>query len=469
MDKRHLILRHQTWSVRVVVPRKLRSIIGRKLIYRSLKTPDLAEARRRRHRVIAEVHAEINRMVLAATMSPDSVDYVVDAARVQREAFEAGQMTEQQAEAGLDSLVQRFLERQAQKRGIEPETGHPLLAEADEQALKLAHKVFRGEQVTTVASQVDLYLTEVKPRLTAGSYEAKHKRLHAFAQWIGPHSDVGALTRKRVGAYVSEVIQKSGLEARTRRKWLSHLSAWGDWLEAYGHVEVNPFAGLSRVMRESTRGGTRAEPRPYTPEEFHRLASGLPEGSPLLPMACIAGYSGMRIDELASLKLEDVSAEAFCIRKGKNENSVRLLPIHPVLVPVVEQLKATSGDGYLITGLLPGGRDNKRSHYASKAFGYWLRHNGFDDATLNFHSLRRSFAQRAETAGIAESLTKLLTGHARVSMTYGLYSPGPDFPKLVEAMKLVSYGDTTDNLVRALGGRCRITERSRRRHKRTVE
>jgi hypothetical protein len=44
------------------------------------------------------------------------------------------------------------------------------------------------------------------------------------------------------------------------------------------------------------------------------------------------------------------------------------------------------------------GADGKRSHYASKYFWDFLGSNGFADTTLNFHSLRRSFAQRCEQA-----------------------------------------------------------------------
>jgi integrase len=73
--------------------------------------------------------------------------------------------------------------------------------------------------------------------------------------------------------------------------------------------------------------------------------------------------------------------------------------------------------------------DGKRSHYVSKSFGDHLRKRGFPDE-LTFHSLRRSFAQRCDLAGIPPTTAAQLLGHHRRGLSYGLYSPGVDFPKL---------------------------------------
>jgi integrase len=463
LDTQHLILRHRTWNVRVAVPRRMQAVIGRKVVFRSLKTRDLAEARRLRHRVIAAIHEELSQLTLAATLPTDSAEFIVETARAQRAAVEDGTMDEEKAEAGLDEFVQDYLESSRRKYGFDPETGDPHLPIAEERALQLAHKVFTGAEAATLAAQITRYLAEVKPRITTGSYEAKHKQLHAFAKWAGPHIDVATITRKVAGKYVADVIQTSGRAVKTRKSWLGNLAAFGSWLESYGVTEVNPWSNLSRVMKESTRGGSKPQPRPYTVEEFSTLVQKLQPGSPLLPMTCIAAYSGMRIDEIAAMKLADLTAGAFRVMRAKNENSVRYVPIHPTIEPLVEQLRKSSTDEYLISGLIEGGRDRKRSHFASKAFGRFLRANGFTDTTLNFHSLRRSFTQRAESAAVPESTTKLLTGHARQSLTYGLYSPGPEFATLAAAIQKVSYGAASDTLVVSLAGKVTITERSRRR------
>jgi len=120
-----------------------------------------------------------------------------------------------------------------------------------------------------------------------------------------------------------------------------------------------------------------------------------------------------------------------------------------------------SDDGYLISGLLPGGRDNKRSHFPSKYFGRFIRANAFADPLLNFHGLRRSWTQRAETAKVPQSTCNLIDGHARQNLSCGLYSDGPDWPVLLEAMTKVTYGVACDELAKRRAAECEVTEKMR--------
>lgn len=57
------------------------------------------------------------------------------------------------------------------------------------------------------------------------------------------------------------------------------------------------------------------------------------------------------------MKTEHVTTDAFRVMDAKNTNSVRYVPIHATIAPMVSQLLATSCDGFLISGLLPGGAD----------------------------------------------------------------------------------------------------------------
>jgi integrase len=462
MDTHNLKLRHRTWFARVSVPRNLRPLLGKSEVLRSLKTRDLAEARRRRHRVVASINEELSRLAVSATLPKGSVEYVVDVAREQRQTVIDGMQDERAAEAGLDVAVEDYLERQRGEKGFDPHTGDPVLSEAEERALQLAHKVFRGEEMSLLSEQVKKYLKEVQPRITKAGYAQKEKQLNAFARWAGADVEVSTITRKITGRYVADVVQTAELAAKTKKDWIANLTAFGSWLEQYGIIEANPWRNLTRAIRESTRGG-KPEPRPYTTEEFAQLVQKLTPGGPLLPLACISAYSGLRIEEIAAMKAEHVTDTALRVMDAKNPNSVRYVPIHPVIAPMVARLLETTNDGHLITGLLPGGADGKRSHYASKYFGDFLRSNGFADTTLNFHSLRRSFAQRCEQAAVPESTAQLLMGHARQSLTYGLYSPGPEFNSLVAAVAKVTYGPTADALVASLAATAAVTQRSRRR------
>ena len=105
----NLKLRNLTWFARVAVPRSLRTTLGKSEVLRSLKTRDRREADRLKHRVLAEMHAEMSRAAVAATLSPESADYVVEVARLQRESVRKGVQSEEDAEATLSDTLDRHL------------------------------------------------------------------------------------------------------------------------------------------------------------------------------------------------------------------------------------------------------------------------------------------------------------------------------------------------------------------------
>ena len=61
MDKSYLWKRHNIYWVRVRVPDKVRSIIGKSELSRNLYTSDLSKANNIKHSVIAEFKQEISR------------------------------------------------------------------------------------------------------------------------------------------------------------------------------------------------------------------------------------------------------------------------------------------------------------------------------------------------------------------------------------------------------------------------
>jgi integrase len=220
---------------------------------------------------------------------------------------------------------------------------------------------------------------------------------------------------------------------------------------------------MSGTVKGSTRG-TAPKRRPWTDEELLKLLQGIPTSDPLLPMVALAAYTGMRREEVASLRVEDATEDgALIVREGKSAAALRRVPVHPALQPLVKSLRDSSRDGYMIPGLLTGGMDAKRAHYAGKRFSKLKEKLGFTDPALVFHTLRNAFMQRAEEGGVPESTTKLIVGHSRQGdITYGLYSPGVKFEALREAVGKVTYG-AADGLVRELAGRVMITRKSMRR------
>ncbi len=182
-------------------------------------------------------------------------------------------------------------------------------------------------------------------------------------------------------------------------------------------------------------------------DHAHRL--NRPTDAPLRNLATIGLYTGMRLDEIAETRVEDIHADHIHIPGGKTSSAIRDVPLHAVIRPLVQRLKKTSTDEYLFPGLKPGGRDKKRSHYPSKRFGARIREIGIKDPALVFHSLRNTFIQGLEQSGTPRDTAKLIVGHKRQDLTYGTYSHGVTRKALADAVRKVSHGKV-DALVRKL-------------------
>lgn len=467
----YLKRRRQTWFARVTVPLHLREALGRPEIVRTLGTRDLNEAKRKLHAVVAAIQrdfaaAETNRGAL-----PTSPEYILAAATEARQQVTSGAASAEAAEVGFDAAVDLHLDRLRKKHG-EDEQGDPLIPDAHAQAIRLAHRVLAGESITLLSAQTEAHLTEIAGSIRAQTLADKRKALQALRDWLGADLEVTAVNRKLAGRYLTESLMKRGRAAKTTKTELSHISSCWNWMLSRGVVEENPWLRMGSSLPASKRG-TEAPRRPWTDEEVLTLLQQTPTNDPLWSLSALAMYTGARIEELCSLKVADVDGSALRIREGKTAAAVRMVPIHRAIAPLVKQLVREASDGWLIPGLLPGGRDQRRSAGASKRFGWHIRHHlKLNDPALTFHSLRHSFLHRCEIGGVPQPTAALLVGHSRGdSLTYSKpghgYSPGLPLPELAKAIEKVTYG-AADGLVRRLSGAVRVTVRSRRRYRRAA-
>jgi len=442
-----LKLRHGKWYARLTLSRPLRKALGRSEVLKSLGTRDLREANKLKHRALALMQQEASRAALAAELHPSSVEHLAEVARIQRAAVVAG-LDEHAAEVDMDAAVERWLERMAAKHGTGHD-GHPLLPETKERAVRLAHRVFKGEQPDLLSEYVTKHLKELGGRITQSALVTKQRHLTDFSTWAGADAELSTITRRLTARYVMEVIQPGTQATKTKTDHLANLSAFGSWLERYGFCESNPWRGLARTIKESTRGDASRRMRPYTVDEVQQLLTRLPAG-PMRDTTLLALFTGMRLEEICQLRVEDVRDGALHVRAGKSANAVRAVPIAPTIGALIAHLTATSGDTYLIAGCRPTGADKKRSATMSARFSAWLRRNGWKgDSSVTFHSTRRTVATRLEAAGIPQHLAAKLLGHARTGMSYGLYSGGPDWAQLVAAVAAIEYGAVVANLINA--------------------
>lgn len=465
-QSRHLKRRSQGWYARLSVPVSLRAVLGRDEWVQSLGTRDLREANRRKHAVLAELQSKIHRAAFEAQLPPAVAGSLMKEALRQRHKVERGQVGLKEAEHHLHQRLDLAVGPASHSRRTAQTTAG---TSADRDRLfALADRVLRDEPVTSLRKSARTYLAEIAPHVRRQTLREKERCLDALMQWLGRDSEVIAVSRRVAGKYLTEQLAQRGLSPKTQKDIVSNLSAFWNWLEGRGFAEQNPWRGMSRTLKNPVRG-TRPHRRAWKPDELRRLLEGLPTHDPLFALCVIALYSGLRREEIAGLRTDDIEEQCLIVKEGKTRAALRRVPIHLALQPMIEQLVRTTTDAFLIPGLLGGGADHKRGHYIGKRFGNVIRTLGLTDPALVFHSLRHTFIQKCEEAGVPESTAKLLVGHSRWgSLTYGnrgrAYSTGASLETLKREIAKLSYGEL-DAFVLAKAALVRIETISRPRRR----
>jgi integrase len=483
-----LIKRHQTWSVRYYVPTDRQRQAGRTEVVRSLGTHDLKIAKQQAVAVASQIQRELGldrsphreSEEREARPASDPWSLVDTAKQLAREVAEGrivrGDRLEFDETIGVEFVepcpVEVIMDiaddaHRSTYRDLDSRTGHPREMHPDYvAATQAARKILDDPDARSLDEWVKAYIEDKssgsKP-LVGPTIRAKQADLSRFVKWFGGQLDPKSVSRSVAVRYVDEVVKRRQrvrkseaadnllVSPKTMVDEVMNLTAFFTWLADADAISANPFRKMTKRINQGHRG-TEDPRRAFTCAELEHLLGSVPANPWLTAIALLGMYTGARIEELCRLRLDDVDGVAFRVREGKNRNSVRTVPIHPILVPLFDALKGTSHDGYVLSELGEGNAAGKRSHSLVKDFKRWRHAVGLTDPKTTFHSLRRSFVTQLEGAGVPESHVSLLVGHKLQTMTYGVYG-GIGWEAVRPVMQAMTYGDTVDSLARSLVAR----------------
>lgn len=109
----------------------------------------------------------------------------------------------------------------------------------------------------------------------------------------------------------------------------------------------------------------------------------------------LGAYTGARIEELCSLRTEHADASALHIADAKTAAGIRDVPVHPAIKDLVEALKSSSTDGFLLSGLTLN-KYGDRSNAIGKRFGRLKTDLGFGDQGVSEFLCKRVGLQLTE-------------------------------------------------------------------------
>ncbi len=249
------------------------------------------------------------------------------------------------------------------------------------------------------------------------------------------------VTQKDVQKWVDNLQTTDNLKAATARRYVSACRGYWSYLKRSGYIDRQDEPFVDAVDRSSNKlkSAHGAKRKDFSPEDVVALlnASALKPDLPLRDLIWLGMWTGCRIKELCSLKVDDVKGTYFVVVDAKSEAGNRKVPIHSKLAPALTKHCLESRNGFVMDGLTTN-KYSDRSNAIGKRFGRLKKQLGFG-SDLVFHSLRKTVATQLENAGVAENVTADILGHEKQTITYGLYSGGSSVEVMQRAVEKLAY------------------------------
>lgn len=292
-------------------------------------------------------------------------------------------------------------------------------------------------QELTVAQWLDRWMKEVV------EFSCESTTVYSYRKIIEKHIvpalgsiPLQKLTPQHLQHYYAEKIN-GGLSSNTVRK---HHDLLNTALKVAVRQEILLYSPSEKVEAPKIK---RPDIHYYSMEQIQTLFH-LAEGTRLEVLIKLAGYLGLRREEIMGLTWEHVDLEARKIeissvrtsagnqiinKRPKNETSRRVLYIPEDLVLALQQeqecqsaYKSKLGDGYIDSGYVFTHEDGRpvRPNYASDLFTKFIQDNGLPPLTL--HGLRHSFASIANANGIPMYDIGKALGHSSPATTSKIYT-----------------------------------------------
>jgi len=286
-------------------------------------------------------------------------------------------------------------------------------------------------------------------------------------------SDIGCIHYEDIAAVLSELrgYEHNGkrIGARTAYAYGVALATLFKFAVKHRMVSYNPMPQLVKPKEvKNSRAGAEAGWKALGEGELTKLFQTLGtntekkkidmarEQAPeyLRLRTLLALYSGLRIEEICSLRCDDIQGHEGIVvvsvndsfgKHVKSDSSIRIIPLHSAISEMIvthrDQMIEVYGHTPSSEQLLWSDVKSYRGKYSTaftKQFGRYLRKHVSEDKLHVFHSLRKNFAQRLQQAGVQRELVGELLGHSDQSVTT-LYTGSFSIQAKLEAVSLLEY------------------------------
>jgi site-specific recombinase XerD len=195
----------------------------------------------------------------------------------------------------------------------------------------------------------------------------RHTEMFAEAVPCSLESLTGAMVQRWIEDLIRPTDGSKGLLPASVSKMIKGPRAYWEWMQANGHVsdERKPFSGRRIRDHRDAYAIMEAEVQPFEPADVTRLLVAAGDDRDLVAIIRISAGTGMRLEEVASLTIDQVRVDPasgiqFLFEAGrKTRSAIRNVPVPSALAGLIDDLVANATpEGYLIHD----GRKDKNGH-----------------------------------------------------------------------------------------------------------
>ncbi|WP_027874177.1 tyrosine-type recombinase/integrase [Spongiibacter marinus] len=447
------------WKLRLQIPEALRKSIGKREFKHSLGHLSQSEAERRAHPILNDWHRQLDAAKQATNTTSHSAAPATSASdrqRLHKDKYTYAADTAEQPRADQVHQFDLDIYEEAARVSLARHKGlNATLAFVDDDP-----KIQQSALESTLL-EGELY----------GHLLIPEKHLEEYAQTelkdLQPRSRDQNISRIR-NQFIKDfpILSSTTFTTAAAQDWLdsyqrspsppSHdtLSSYRNQAKAYvAWLRRKGYLTLPNAIDETTLPKVGKKPkssrrRACTVEELSKLHKGMKNKKnrdhTLEAIFMIAIYTGCRIEEICSLRKQDIqkhnNRSYIVIPESKTMAGIgRQIPIHHKLEPVIQNLIESSESKYLIPSSSKM-KYGERSSALSKKFGRLKTSLGFDRSVV-FHSLRRTFISQFESMGADERVIADIVGHEKGTMTYGVYGSGTPLDERFATIDRLDYPD----------------------------
>lgn len=420
MATKNIELINSTYYASMHVPSDVKHIIGKSRFRKTLKTGDKRVAEQRARRIIAEWWDQIT---LARTKTGLKLDDVTREALIWKDdiASTTTDLDKEIIESVLDDQAEDLIKRFGKDKALD------------------YYNIALG-RATPIAPLISEWKLFIENRINSKTVTLYLSDVTRFAKKFNTFEKVN---KRGVREWLWSLRAPNGepLTDSTQGRILNGLSSFWRWCQTIKYCvpedAVNPFLNIPL-----SRSAEAIKIQPYEAKELMQIASKAKEkeDTELYNLIMFASYTGARIEELCSIKVEHVMDDCsyFKILESKTDSSTRDVPIHSKLKPLIKKMCANPDEnGYLIKSTAEN-QHGSRSAPLGKRFGRLKTAMGYTKSH-NFHSIRHTMATLLENAGVPENVSSDILGHKKKTITYGVYSGGASMKLKKQSIEKIKF------------------------------